>query len=174
VSVTAWPDFSRRTPCAVTRRRIYPSWPPPMGRRTIWCVFSSMNTPICVGSPTMVPTSVRGGRSGLGGTGGAGFATVATSGAGGCRDGEKIGRSRVADKSASGTAHSGLPPAGGAGLARRTGSDCSSAGAPAKLAPTPADGPAAGSTAAAIGRPRCHGRNRTNRGLKLLPTRLQV
>jgi hypothetical protein len=117
-----------------------------MGRRTIWCVFSSTNIPICVVSPTMVPTSVRGGRSGVGGTGGAGFATVATSGAGGCRDGENIGRSRVADKSASGTPHSGLPR-GGAGLVR-TGSAGASAGAPAKLAPTPADGPAAGSTAA--------------------------
>src|SRR5205085_67359 len=60
----------------------------------------------------MVPTSESCGRStrgGLGGGGGA-FATAtdATAGGGGRRDDEKIGRSRVFDNVANGTAQSGL------------------------------------------------------------------
>lgn len=59
-----------------------------------------------------MPTSDSGGRSIRGGLGGGGGDLVAgaaaTAGGGGRRDGEKIGRSRVFDKEASGIAHSGL------------------------------------------------------------------
>jgi hypothetical protein len=58
---------------------------------------------------------------GLGGTGGAfGADTEETTSGGGLREGEKIGRSRVSDRVANGTAQSGLP------LSRLTG-DCSGA-----------------------------------------------
>src|SRR5438105_11716073 len=60
----------------------------------------------------MVPTSESCGRSTRGGLGGGGGAfatgTDATAGGGGRRDDEKIGRSRVFDNVANGTAHSGL------------------------------------------------------------------
>jgi hypothetical protein len=60
----------------------------------------------------MVPTSESCGRSARGGFGGGGGAfatgTDATAGGGGRRDDEKIGRSRVLDKFASGIAQSGL------------------------------------------------------------------
>src|SRR5579863_8234742 len=59
----------------------------------------------------MVPTKESCGRSGSFGLGRAatlGAKTGATAGAGGRRDGEKIGRSRVAENWASGMAQSGL------------------------------------------------------------------
>ena len=75
-------------------------------------------------SPPTVPTSESRGRSGSrgGGGGGAGRActtgAAATGGAGGRRDAEKIGRSRVTVSELSGTAHKGLPArTGGAALA---------------------------------------------------------
>src|SRR5579863_7051516 len=62
--------------------------------------------------PTMVPTSVSGGWSGSVGLGGGACPAIgaaATAGAIGRRDGENRGRSRVMDKTLSGTAQSGLP-----------------------------------------------------------------
>src|ERR1700686_5287802 len=59
----------------------------------------------------MVPTKESGGRSGSRGLGAAatfGTTAGATAGAGGRRDDEKIGRSRVPDNAVSGMAHNGL------------------------------------------------------------------
>jgi hypothetical protein len=65
----------------------------------------------------MVPINESGGRSGSFGFGttAAGFATgiKATAAAGGRRDDEKIGRSRVPDNAVNGIAHNGLPRSAG-------------------------------------------------------------
>src|SRR5712671_1623807 len=62
-------------------------------------------------SPAIVPTNASCGRSGSTGLGGAGGGTygATTGGGGGRREGEKIGRSRVIDKSLIGIAQSGFP-----------------------------------------------------------------
>ena len=63
--------------------------------------------------PTMVPISAKGGDSGGGGAVGAasggGAATAGATGAGGRRDAENSGRSRVAARALSGTVQSGFP-----------------------------------------------------------------
>src|SRR5689334_19156614 len=71
-------------------------------------------------SPATVPTNVSGGRSTRGGGGGGAGGTAAATGVcrgGGLRDGEKIGRSRVFDRLASGIAQSGLAASAGGSAA---------------------------------------------------------
>jgi hypothetical protein len=111
-SVAARCSFSNCTSRLSTRRRSHPLWPSPGARRTNFFVGSSRKTPIRLDSPITVPSSTSGGRSASGGgvgLGGEAVGAAITGGGGGRRDGEKIGRSRVADKALNGTAHKGLP-----------------------------------------------------------------
>src|SRR5271156_1475001 len=71
-------------------------------------------------TPVTVPTRDSDGRSasrGLGGGGALVAVTAAVAAGGGRRDAEKIGRSRVVDNVASGSAHSGLALSGRSGAA---------------------------------------------------------
>src|SRR6202035_4495475 len=80
----------------------------------------------------MVPTKESGGRSGSRGLGTAatfGTAAGATAGAGGRRDDEKIGRSRVSDNAASGMAHNGLLALGARPCIGASGAPAACAGA---------------------------------------------
>src|ERR1700726_1709300 len=98
----------------------------------------------------MVPTKESGGRSGSRGLGTAatfGTAAGATAGAGGRRDDEKIGRSRVPDNAVSGMAHNGLA------LSARSGTGAGAVGAGTTWA---AAGAAGGSQMPdAVGDPPC-------------------
>src|SRR6516164_3450313 len=106
--------FSNRASRRSSRRRNHPLWPSPGSIRITFFVASSRKTPSLLDPPTAVPTSTSGGRAASCATGGGGGLGVGggaaiTGGARGRRDGKKIGRSPVADKAFSGTAHNGLP-----------------------------------------------------------------
>jgi hypothetical protein len=75
-----------------------------------------MTATFCV-LPIAVPTSVNGGCSGSA-DGDGGVSTTGLVGAGGRRDAEKSGRSRMAESELMGIPPSGLPPSGGS---RRSG-----------------------------------------------------
>src|SRR5579872_121724 len=110
--------FSRTASRPLTERKIQPSCPSPVFRRTISCVAGSVKTAKPSVAPATTPIRLSEGFSGSGGGGGgAAFAGSAgraatAGGAGGRRDGTKIGRSRVAWSELRGTPQSGLPISG--------------------------------------------------------------
>src|SRR5579862_3853643 len=94
---------------ASTDCKTQPRCASPVRRRTALCVVVSMKTASAGASPSTVPTRIRSGcRAGGGGGGGGGTGLTATAAAGGRRDGENSGRSRVAVKALSGMAQSGF------------------------------------------------------------------
>ena len=105
---------SRRSRAKVAARasiacRIQPSWPSPILSRTIAFVAWSVKTPMLPVEPITVPTRLSCGCSGPCAWGGGGGGGAATATAGGRRDGENTGRSRVAESEPSGTPHNGFP-----------------------------------------------------------------
>jgi len=95
-----------------TDRSVQPLYVSLLRRRTAFFVVSSTNTAMDSFSPITVPISESSGFCGAAGLGGnptaGGGGEPITAGAGGRRDGEKIGRSRVLESCLSGMAHNGL------------------------------------------------------------------
>jgi hypothetical protein len=98
---------SRLTSRGLTSVRVHPEWLSPVRNRTIFLDVSSWKIAMPSAAPATVPTMAKRGRSGSLACVGC-CARGPGAGGGGRRDGEKIGRSRVAVNVAMGIAHNGF------------------------------------------------------------------
>src|SRR5262245_14808502 len=109
-SIATWRAISKVAERLPTKRNVQPENVSPVFMRTMFFVFSSTRIAMPSGSPAMAPSSVSRGRVGGLTATGAGSVRIGSAGrAGGGREREKSGRSRVAVKVARGMVHKGLP-----------------------------------------------------------------
>jgi hypothetical protein len=112
--------FSKIASRPRTARNTQPWYPSPILRLNGGLSLWSEKMPTLTVLPATTPNSVSRGRSGSGGSAGGGgggggtYGAATTAGGGGRRDGEKIGRSRVADSDVKGSDQSGFPELAGA------------------------------------------------------------